>query len=63
MATVFDAPVPPVDDKDALGIGLFRGLTGYAVGNLAGALSCFLLSDFSLNAEYLSDMRKLEIVV
>jgi hypothetical protein len=32
MATVFDAPVPPVDGRDALRIGLFGSLAGYSVG-------------------------------
>lgn len=63
MATVFDAPVPSVDGKDALRIGLFGSLTGYAVGDLAGVFACFLVSDFSLNTEYLSDMRKCKIVI
>lgn len=63
MATVFDAPVSPVDSKDAFRIGLFGSLAGYSMDGFAGVFACFLLRYFSLDAEYLSDMRKLEIVV
>ena len=63
MATVFDAPVPPIDSKNSLRICLLRGLAGYAVSDFTGVFACFLVSGFSLNAEHLSDIRKLEIVV
>ena len=33
VATVFDGPVPPVDLQYLLGVGLFRGLAGDAVGS------------------------------
>jgi hypothetical protein len=62
MATVFVGPVPPVDGKDAFRIGLFGSLAGYSNDGFAGVFACFFSSYFSLDAEYLSDMRKLEIV-
>lgn len=63
MATVFDAPVPSVDGKDAFRIGLFGSLAGYSVGDFAGVFACFLVGGFPLDTERLSDISKLEIVV
>jgi len=63
MATVFDTPVAPVGSKNALGVGLFRGSAGDAVGGFTRVFSAFFVCGFSLDDKGLSDVGKVEIGV
>jgi len=63
MAAVFDAPVAAVCGKHTLRVSLLGCSTGYAVRDLTGVVTGFLLRELSLHHKYLSDMGKVQIVV
>ena len=63
VAAVFNDPVATVGGKHTLRVGLLGRSTGYAVGDLTGVFTGFLLRELSLHEKCLSDMGKVQIVV
>ena len=63
VAAVFNAPVVAVDFQQFLRIGLFRGPTGNAVGDVTGVVSGFFIDGLALDDKGLLHMRKVQVAV
>lgn len=63
VTAIFNDPMTPVDGEEALGIGLFGGSAGDAIGDLEGAFATFFDDAVAFNGEGLSHMREVEIVI
>ena len=64
VAAVFNTPVATVGGKNTLGVGLLRGSTGDAIGNIASrCLPVFFVGELAFNDKCLPDMRKVKIAV
>jgi len=62
-AAILDAPVPPVDVQEPLGVSLLRRATGDAIGEFGGVLARFLVEALALDEKDLADMGEVQVVV
>jgi len=63
VAAVLDRPVAAVDLEHALRVGLFRGSSGDAIGDLEGSLAGLLLRTVPFNDVGLAQVRKVEVAI
>lgn len=63
MATIFDAPMPPIGLKNPFWIGLLWCSAGNAIGNLLGIFAAFLGYGFPFNGKRLPDVGKVQIAI
>jgi hypothetical protein len=63
VTAVLDSPVPPIDLKHTLRIGMFWSSTGNTVSNIPGAFTGLFLYAMPFDDECLSDVREVEIRV
>ena len=63
VTAILNTPMTTVGGKQALGVGLFRGSAGDAVGDFTGLFSGLFFYGLPLYDKSLSDVGKVDIVI